>query len=210
MARYSGPVCRLCRREGTKLFLKGERCYSEKCSFDRRSYAPGQHGNSGRRKKIQAYGEQLREKQKARRTYGVLERQFRHYYERAARRPGVTGENLLQLLESRLDNIVYRLGFAPSRPAARQLVRHRHITVNGTRVNIPSFQVKPGDVMAVRQESKELGLIHESLSRMGKAREMAWLSVDKALLTGEMLEMPSRDDIQIPLEEQLIVELYSK
>ena len=209
MARYTGAVCKLCRREGTKLFLKGERCLSDKCAVDRRAFAPGQHGMSSQRK-VLAYGRQLREKQKAKRTYGVLERQFRHYYEHAARRPGVTGENLLQLLESRLDNIVYRLGFAMSRPAARQLVRHRHIEVNGVRVNIPSYQVRPGDKIAVRKESKELDMIHESLRRVGKSREMAWLSLDKAALSGEMLEMPAREDIQIPLEEQLIVELYSK
>jgi len=209
MARYSGPVCKLCRREGTKLFLKGERCYSEKCSVDQRNYPPGQHGPTIRIKML-AYGKQLREKQKAKRTYGVLERQFRRYYQYAARRPGVTGENLLQAIESRLDNIVYRLGFAPSRAAARQLVRHRHIEVNGQRVSIPSYQVRPGDKVAVRKESREMEMIHESMRRLGKAREMAWLSLDKATLTGEMLEMPSREDIQIPLEEQLIVELYSK
>ena len=209
MARYSGPVCKLCRREGTKLFLKGERCYSDKCSVDRRNYPPGQHGASVRIKLL-AYGKQLREKQKAKRTYGVLERQFRRYYHHAAAHPGVTGENLLQAIEARLDNIVFRLGFAPSRPAARQLVRHRHIEVNGTRVNIPSYQVKPGDKVSVRKESREMETIHESMRRLGKAREMAWLSLDKATLTGEMLEMPSREDIQIPLEEQLIVELYSK
>ena len=209
MARYTGAVCKLCRREGTKLFLKGDRCNSDKCALDRRAVPPGQHGASSQRK-VMAYGRQLREKQKAKRTYGVLERQFRHYYETAARKTGVTGEILLQLLESRLDNIVYRLGFAMSRPAARQLVRHRHIEVNGVRVNIPSYQVKPGDVVSVRKESKEMESIHESLRRQSKSREMAWLSVDKAGLSGEMLEMPSREDIQIPLEEQLIVELYSK
>jgi len=209
MARYKDSVCKLCRREGVKLFLKGERCYSEKCSLERRNFPPGQHGQ-GMQRKMQEYGKQLREKQKARRTYGVLEKQFRRYYHIAASTPGVTGENLLQLLESRLDNIVYRLGFAPSRPGARQLVRHRHIEVNGRVVDIPSYRVKPGDMIAVRERSKEMPLIHESLRRVGRAREMAWLSVDKAKLSGQMLEQPSREDIQIPLEERLIVELYSK
>lgn len=209
MARYQGPACKLCRREGTKLFLKGERCFSEKCSVDRRNFPPGQHGQATHTKMME-YGRQLREKQKARRTYGVLERQFRRYYLMASRMPGVTGENLLRFLESRLDNIVYRLGFAPSRAAARQLVRHRHIEVNGRPVSIPSFQVRPGDVVAVRQGSKELPMIHDSLRRLGRTREMAWLSLDKATLSGTMVEQPSREDIQIPLEERLIVELYSK
>ena len=209
MARYDGPVCRLCRREGTKLFLKGERCNSEKCSLDRRNYAPGQHGQ-GTQRKVMEYGRQLREKQKARLTYGVLERQFRRYYEMAVRIPGVTGENLLRLLEQRLDNVVYRLGFAPSRAAARQLVRHRHIEVNGRPVSIPSFLVRPGMTVSVRQGSKEMPSIHESLRQLGKSREMSWLVVDKVALSGQMVQLPSREDIQIPLEERLIVELYSK
>jgi small subunit ribosomal protein S4 len=212
MARYREPVCRLCRREGTKLFLKGERCFGDKCSVDRRNYPPGQHG-SGRQQKMKEYGRQLREKQKARRTYGVLESQFHRYYEKAAQMSGVTGENLLALLECRLDNVVYRLGFASSRASARQLVRHKHISVNGRTVNIPSFQMKPGDAIALRERSKKLSmveLVHESLRRLGRSREMSWLSVDKAQLTGQMVDMPSRDDIQIPLEERLIVELYSK
>jgi len=209
MARYDGPVCRLCRREGTKLFLKGERCYSEKCALDRRNYPPGQHGQANQRK-VMEYGKQLREKQKARRTYGVLERQFHRYYEMAVRMQGVTGENLLRLLEMRLDNVVFRLGFAPSRAAARQLVNHRHIDVNGRPVSIPSFLVRPGMTIAVRENSKEIPIIHESLRGLGKSREMAWLVVDKVALSGQMIQLPSRDDIQIPLEERLIVELYSK
>ncbi len=209
MARHTGSVCKLCRREGTKLFLKGERCLSEKCALDRRNFPPGQHGQ-GRQSKMQEYGRQLREKQKARRTYGILERQFRRYYESASRMPGVTGENILKMLESRLDNIVYRLGLAASRSGARQLVRHRHIEVNGTVVNIPSFAVKPGDVVAVRESSRNLEMIHESLRHLGRSREMTWLDLDKSKLSGRMISEPSREDIQIPLEEHLIVELYSK
>lgn len=209
MARHTGSVCKLCRREGTKLFLKGERCLSEKCALDRRNFPPGQHGQ-GRQSKMQEYGRQLREKQKARRTYGVLERQFRRYYDSASRMPGVTGENILKLLESRLDNIVYRLGFAASRSAARQLVRHRHIEVNGRTVNIPSYIVKLGDVVAVREGSRDLEMIHESLRHLGRTREMTWLDLDKSQLSGKMIAEPSREDIQIPLEEHLIVELYSK
>lgn len=209
MARHTGSVCKLCRREGTKLFLKGERCLSEKCALDRRNFPPGQHGQ-GRQSKMQEYGRQLREKQKARRTYGVLERQFRRYYESAARMPGVTGENILKMLESRLDNIVYRLGFAASRSGARQLVRHRHIEVNDKVVNIPSYAVKPGDVIAVRESSRNLETIHESLRHLGRSQEMTWLDLDKSKLSGRMIAEPSREDIQIPLEEHLIVELYSK
>ena len=209
MARYLESVCKLCRREGTKLFLKGERCLADKCALERRNYPPGQHGQ-GSHSKILEYGRQLREKQKARRTYGVLERQFRRYYEIAAHTPGVTGENLLRLLESRLDNIVYRFGFAPSRAAARQLVHHRHIEVNGRTVTIPSYQVRPGDTVAVAEKSKDMTLIHESLRRLGRTREMTWLDVDKAALSGRMIQQPSREDIQIPLEERMIVELYSK
>lgn len=209
MARYLGSVCKHCRREGTKLFLKGERCLTEKCALERRNYPPGQHGQGSQGKMLE-YGRQLREKQKARRTYGVLERQFRRYYEIAAHTPGVTGENLLRLLESRLDNVVYRLGFAGSRAAARQLVRHRHIEVNGRVVTIPSYRVKPGNTVAVGEKSKDMGTIHESLRRLGRTREMTWLQLDKAALSGQMIEQPSREDIQIPLEERLIVELYSK
>ena len=209
MARYNDSVCKLCRREGTKLFLKGERCLSDKCAIERRNFPPGQHGQ-GRQSKMQEYGRQLREKQKARRTYGVLERQFRRYYNQASRTPGVTGENILRMLESRLDNIVYRLGFSASRAGARQLVRHRHIEVNGKIVNIPSFQVTPGDVVSVREKSRGMEAIHESLRQLGRSREMTWLDLDKSKLAGRMIDLPSREDIQIPLDEQLIVELYSK
>jgi small subunit ribosomal protein S4 len=189
MARYTGPVCRLCRREGTKLFLKGERCYTPKCSVDRRGYPPGQHGQG--RKRVSEYALHLREKQKARRTYGVLERQFRRYYDLAARRRGITGENLLQLLETRLDNVVYRLGFASSRPEARQLVLHGHFSVNGRKVSVPSYQVRPGDVVAVREGSRNLDKF-------------------KANLEGEILSLPTRDQIDVPVQEHLIVEYYSR
>lgn len=208
MARYTGPVCKLCRREGEKLFLKGDRCLSEKCSVDRRRYAPGQHGQASKKKS--AYGLQLREKQKAKRIYGVFERQFSFYFEKASKLKGIVGENLLVLLERRLDNVVYRLGFAPSRNSARQLVRHRHVLVNSHIVDIPSYQVSPRDVIKVKDDSRELDLIHTSLRKMGKTRELPWFSLDKASLTGVILELPKRDDIKIPVEEQLIVELYSK
>jgi len=207
MSRYTGPSCRLCRREGTKLFLKGERCTLEKCAFERRSYAPGQHGQNMRRKKSE-YSVQLRAKQKLARLYGVREGQFRKYYKEATRIPGVSGENLLRLLESRLDSIVYRLGLAPSRKAARVLVRHKHFTVNGTRVNVPSYLTKPGDLISVAPGSKQLEVIHESLRR---ARDMvSWLSVDKANLNGTVLERPAREDIPTLAEEQLVIEFYSR
>lgn len=209
MARYIGPVCKLCRREGEKLFLKGTRCLSAKCSFEKRSYPPGQHGLS-RRAKLSEYGVQLREKQKVKRIYGVLERQFKNYYEKAARQKGVTGENLLKILESRLDNVVYRLGFAPSRRAARQLVLHRHIMVNGRIVNIPSYLLRPGDVVSVREKSKKLAIIHETLRRIKDENLVPWLRLNKAKLQGEFLDMPSRQDIPIEVQESLIVELYSK
>ena len=209
MARYTGPSCKLCRREGMKLFLKGARCHMDKCSFDRRSYAPGMHGQNMRRKPSE-YALQLREKQKTKRIYGVLEKQFRTYYSKAARRKGVTGELLLQMLECRLDNMIYRLGFAPSRKSARQLVRHRHIAVNGRTVDIPSFQVSPGDTVQVREKSRQLQLVHDALKRTGDAGQSAWLSVDKVNLSGTLVEYPKRDDIPTPVEEQLIVELYSK
>ena len=209
MARYTGPNCKLCRREGMKLFLKGARCHMDKCSFDRRSYAPGMHGQNMRRKPSE-YALQLREKQKTKRIYGVLENQFRTYYSKAARRKGVTGELLLQMLECRLDNILYRLGFAPSRKSARQLVRHRHISVNGKTVDIPSFQVSPGDTVQVRKKSRQLQFIHDSLKRTGDTGQSTWFSVDKVNLSGTLVEYPSRDDIPTPVEEQLIVELYSK
>ena len=207
MSRYTGPSCRLCRREGTKLFLKGERCTLEKCAFERRSYAPGQHGQNMRRKKSE-YSVQLRAKQKLARLYGVREGQFRKYYKEATRIPGVSGENLLRLLESRLDSIVYRLGLAPSRKAARVLVRHKHFTVNGARVNVPSYLTKPGDLISVASGSKQLEVIHESLRR---ARDMvSWLSVDKANLNGTVLERPAREDIPTLAEEQLVIEFYSR
>lgn len=209
MARYTGPSCKLCRREGMKLFLKGARCHMDKCSFDRRSYAPGMHGQNMRRKPSE-YALQLREKQKTKRIYGVLENQFRTYYSKAARRKGVTGELLLQMLECRLDNMIYRLGFAPSRKSARQLVRHRHIAVNGRTVDIPSFQVSPGDTVQVREKSRQLQLVHDALKRTGDAGQSAWLSIDKVNLSGTLVEYPKRDDIPTPVEEQLIVELYSK
>lgn len=208
MARYTDANCKLCRREGEKLFLKGSRCITEKCAFEKRAYAPGQHGHNTRRK-ISEYGLQLREKQKVRRIYGVLERQFRNYFEKADRKKGITGENLLQLLECRLDNIVYRLGFAPSRKAARQLVRHRHFQVNGRIVDVPSYNVRPSDVIKVKDKSKSLDIVHMALKE-SRGEEISWLRLNKASLEGELLEIPKRDEIMVPAQEQLIVELYSK
>lgn len=209
MARYTGPVCKLCRREGEKLFLKGPRCMSSKCSFEQRNYPPGQHGVS-RRGKLSEYGKQLREKQKVKRIYGVLERQFKIYYEKASRMKGVTGENLLKLLESRLDNVVYRLGFAPSRDAARQLVLHEHFLVNGKKVNIPSYILSPGDVIEVKEKSKRLSIIHESLKNVRSENMYPWLELDKAKLQGIFKDRPAREQIPINVQENLIVELYSK
>ncbi|NLN07007.1 MAG: 30S ribosomal protein S4 [Firmicutes bacterium] len=209
MARYTGPVCRQCRREGMKLYLKGERCYTEKCAIDRRSYAPGQHGQR-RRGKVSEYGLQLREKQKARRIYGIMERQFRKYFREADRRKGITGENLLQILESRLDNIVYRMGFAFSRPEARQLIRHGHFTVNGRKVTIPSYLVRPGDVVAVRESSRGKGRFKELAELTRNQGTMEWLEVDGENLTGKVIRLPNRDEIDIPISEHLIVELYSR
>ena len=207
MSRYVGPNCRFCRREGAKLFLKGERCGLEKCSFERRSYAPGQHGQLLRRKQSN-YSVQLRAKQQLARLYGIREGQFRGYYKESTRVPGVSGENLLRLLESRLDNVVYRLGFAPSRKAARQLVRHNHIVVNDRRVNIPSFLTSPGDVIKVEERSRQLDGIHESLRR---SRDLVpWLSVDKVNLQGSVLERPNREDIPTVAEEQIVIEFYSR
>jgi small subunit ribosomal protein S4 len=208
MARYTEANCKLCRREGEKLFLKGTRCYGEKCAFDRRAYSPGERRRSMRRKGSE-YALRLREKQKARRIYGILERQFRNYFQRAATEKGVTGENLLRMLECRLDNLVYRLGFAPSRKAARQLVLHRHFLVNDRKVNIPSYQLKPGDVINVREKSRNLDLIHQAL-REGRIADLPYLRLDKARLEGEVLELPKRIDIPVTIQEQLIVELYSK
>ena len=207
MSRYVGPNCRFCRREGAKLFLKGERCGLENCSFERRSYAPGQHGQRLRRKQSN-YSVQLRAKQQLARLYGIREGQFRGYYKESTRVPGVSGENLLRLLESRLDNVVYRLGFAPSRKAARQLVRHNHIVVNDRRVNIPSFLTSPGDVIKVEERSRQLDGIHESLRR---SRDLVpWLSVDKVNLQGSVLERPNREDIPTVAEEQIVIEFYSR
>lgn len=208
MARYTGAVCRLCRREGQKLFLKGERCYTDKCGLQRRAYAPGQHGQG--RKKLSEYGLQLREKQKARRYYGVLESQFRHYFELANKKAGVTGTNLLSILESRLDNVVYRLGFGTSRPEARQLVIHGHFTVNGKKVNIPSYLVKVGDVIAIKEESKSSEKIKSVVESTASRAIPKWLDLDNNTLTGKVVAVADREDIDLPLEEHLIVELYSK
>ena len=209
MARYRGPVCRLCRREGMKLFLKGERCYKEKCAIERRNQPPGQHGGA-RRRKPRAYGIQLREKQKLRRVYGVLEGQFRRTFDEANRRKGVTGENLLQLLELRLDNVVFSLGFATSRTQARQLLRHGHVLVNGRRVDIPSFRVKPGMEVSLREKSRKLAQVEEAVDFAQGRGVPAWLELDAANLTGKVVEAPSREDIRFPIQEQLIVELYSR
>ncbi len=209
MARYTGPNCKLCRREGMKLFLKGARCHLDKCSFERRSYAPGMHGQNTRRKPSE-YSMQLREKQKTKRQYGVFENQFRNYYRNSARKKGVTGELLLQMLECRLDNIIFRLGFAPSRKSARQLVRHKHVSVNDRTVDIPSYQLSPGDQIQIREKSRQLPMIHDALKRMGEGRQVPWLAVDKVNLSGSLTEIPAREDIPTPVEEQLIVELYSK
>jgi small subunit ribosomal protein S4 len=208
MARYKGAVCRLCRREGVKLYLKGERCYSDKCAIDRRAYAPGQHGQG--RKKVSEYGLQLREKQKARRVYGVLEKQFASYYKEAARRKGITGENLLQILESRLDNVVYRLGFATSRAEARQLVRHGHFTVNGKRVDIPSYLTEPGDVIGIREKSLESPRMKELLEIAETRTVVPWLERDLDAKTGRVVRVPARDEIDVPVAEQMIVEFYSR
>lgn len=208
MARYTGADCRLCRREGIKLFLKGDRCYSDKCGVERRPYAPGQAGK--RRPRDSEYRVQLREKQKTKRIYGLLEKQFRSYYELANRQTGITGENLLRLLETRLDNVVYRLGFAKSRDEARQIVRHGHFTVNGRRVNIPSFRVRPGDVIAVAEKSRNLVVIKTALISSEKIEVPGWLEVDIEKLAGKVLSAPERDQIDAPVREQLIVELYSK
>jgi small subunit ribosomal protein S4 len=209
MARYRGPVCRLCRREGEKLFLKGERCHTEKCAIERRAYPPGQHGRD-RRLRITPYGLQLREKQKARRIYGILERQFRSYFHEAARMPGVTGENLLRILELRMDNLVYRMGFAPSRPAARQLVLHGHFAVNGSKVNVPSFQVRAGDVISVRGESRNIPVIQATVESRGARDLPDWLETNTKTLKGRLLRLPSRDAIPTTVQEKMIVELYSK
>jgi small subunit ribosomal protein S4 len=210
MARYIGPVCRQCRREGVKLYLKGDKCYSDKCAFSKRGYAPGQHGQGQGRKKVSEYGLQLREKQKARRVYGLLERQFSTYFDKAERQKGITGENLLVLLERRLDNVVYRLGFAGSRTQARQLVRHGHFTVNGHRVNIPSYLVKPDDVIQIRESSKESPLFKEIAEAAGHKTVGAWLELSAQDMSGKVLRYPTREEIDTPIQEHLIVELYSR
>jgi len=209
MARYIGPVCRLCRREGMKLFLKGERCYTDKCAIEKRNVPPGQHGRS-RKAKMVGYGVQLREKQKVKRTYGVLENQFRRYFEAADRQKGVTGELLLQMLERRLDNVVYRLGCATSRAQARQLVRHGHFTVNGKKVDIPSFSVRSGDTVAVRTGSAENPTIQHAMEEVKGRGIPEWLLFDSATLAGRVSQLPTREQINLPVQEQLIVELYSK
>ena len=209
MAVYHDARCRLCRREGMKLFLKGSRCFSDKCAFERRGYAPGEHGKS-RRIKETNYGQQLREKQKARRIYGLLERQFRHFFTKAAVSKGVTGETLLQMLERRLDNVVFRLGFASNRSQARQLVRHGHFEVNGRIVDIPSFLVRSGDQVRVREKSKKLTVIQGALEARKGQSSPEWLEVDADGMTGKVLSIPTRESIPVPINEQLIVELYSK
>ena len=210
MARYLGPVCRQCRREGMKLFLKGERCHSEKCAIERRNFVPGQHGKD-RKAKLVGYGVQLREKQKVRRIYGVLERQFRNTFEKAALAKGITGENLMAGLERRLDSVIYRMGFGTSRAQARQVVRHGHIQVNGRKVNIPSFQVKPGDEVAVRESSRNNPAIIAARDATAHAPAPNWIDVDRDGLKGRVQSLPKRDElVQIQLNEQLIVELYSK
>ncbi len=209
MGRYIDASCRLCRREKQKLFLKGTKCFTEKCPVERRAYAPGQHGQA-RRQKISEYGVQLREKQKIRRMYGLMEEQFRAYFEKALRQTGRTGETLVKLLERRLDNTVFRLGFAPSRKAARQLVVHGHFLVNDRTVTIPSFLMTPGDVIRVREKSKALDVIHSSVKRMKDTTMLPWLSLDKGTLTGTFLNLPERADVPLNANEQLIVELYSK
>ena len=208
MARYRGAVCRLCRRERMKLFLKGDRCYTDKCGIERRNYPPGQHGQG--RSKVTEYGRQLREKQKVRRLYGIQEGQFRRYFQEADRRRGVTGANLLQLLESRLDNVVFRMGFASSRNQARQVVRHGHIEVNGRRVDIPSYQVRAGDTVSVREKSRKVAAIEGALQLMESRGAPRWIEVDAKAFQGVVKELPNRDDITMPIEEHLIVELYSK
>ncbi|MBZ0118098.1 MAG: 30S ribosomal protein S4 [Sandaracinaceae bacterium] len=208
MARYSGPSCKLCRRESLKLFLKGERCYTDKCSFDRRPYPPGQHGQ--RRSKFTEYGIRLREKQKVRRIYGILERQFRTYFAKADRTKGVTGEQLLGLLERRLDSVAYRLGFAATRADARQLVRHKHLLVNGKSVNIPSYLVRPGDKISVRERSRNKVRVAAALEGVDRRGVPEWLELEKEAFTGTVKTLPNREEITLPIQEQLIVEFYSR
>ncbi len=209
MARYRGPVCRLCRREATKLFLKGERCFTEKCAIEKRNFAPGQHGKS-RRARIQGYGLQLREKQKVKRIFGLLEKQFRIYFERAERQRGITGEILLQLLERRLDNAVYRLGFASSRAQARLLVRHGHVRVGDRRVNIPSYILRPGEVMSISQKYSKNPQFQQSLETAKSRGTPPWLELGEDQTSGKVISLPKREDVGLPVQEQLVVELYSK
>ena len=209
MARHTGADCKLCRREGMKLFLKGVKCNTNKCTFDKKGYAPGEHGQK-RRFKQSEYAVQLREKQKLKRMYGLFERQFHNYFEKADKRKGVTGENLLKLLECRLDNVVYRLGLAPSRDAARQLVKHRHFTLNGKRIDIPSIQIKPGDYIQVIEKSRQMDVFHDSMKRVREGKMVSWLELDKANMKGSFLQIPDREEIPVNVNEQLVVELYSK
>jgi small subunit ribosomal protein S4 len=208
LARYTGSVCRQCRRENIKLFLKGDRCFSDKCSFDRRGYPPGEHGQ--KRAKVSDYGTQLREKQKVRRIYGISEKQFRITFKRADRQKGITGTNLLSFLETRLDNTVFRMGFVNSRNQGRHLVRHGHFLVNGKKVDIPSFQVKKGDIIALREKSKKIQAVSDSLDAIVRRGMPQWIEIDKEKFQGEVVNIPAREDITLPIQEQLIVELYSK
>ena len=209
MARYSGPVCRLCRRERIKLFLKGDRCFKEKCAIERRAYPPGQHGNR-RGRRIQGYGLQLREKQKVKRIYGVLESQFRTYFEEADRKKGITGENLLIMLERRLDNVIFSLGFAGSRAQARQLVRHGHVLIDGRKVSVPSYQVKASQAVTVKEASKKNPLVRSSVETARGRGIPEWLELDADNVSGKVTRLPAREDIKLPIQEQLIVELYSR
>jgi small subunit ribosomal protein S4 len=208
LARYIESGCRLCRRENLKLFLKGDRCYSDKCAFERRSYPPGQHGQG--RSKFSSYGVQLREKQKVKRMYGLVEKQFRNFFAKAERQKGITGTNLLILLERRLDNMVYRLGFANSRNEARQLVQHNHFNINGRKVNIPSYLVKIGDVIELREKSQKSAKVNDALEGVARRGVPSWLELDKEHYRGRILSLPSREDLTMPIKEQLVVELYSK
>jgi small subunit ribosomal protein S4 len=209
MARYRGSVCKICRREGEKLLMKGSRCLSAKCAVEKKAYPPGQHGKT-RRQKLSEYGMQLREKQKIKRYYGLLESQFHETFEKASRKKGITSDILLKMLESRLDNVVYRLGFAPSRIAARQLVRHRHFLINDRIIDIPSYQLKPGDVIQVKEKSRKMALIHEAMQKIKEGKQMPWLQLDKAGMRGTFLEVPNRADMPVTFNEHLVVELYSK
>ncbi len=209
MARYTDSSCRLCRRENLKLFLKGDRCFGDKCAFERRAYAPGQHGQR-RGGKLSDYSQQLREKQKVKRIYGILEKQFKGYYYRAEKQKGITGTNLLMLLESRLDNVVYKMGFAASRTQARQLIRHNHFLVNQKKVNIPSYQVGVGDVVEAKDKSREVTQIIEAMETVVRRGVPSWMEVEKETFKGTMKGLPNREDLTMPIQEQLIVELYSK